>query len=130
MELNIFSFSSGNIRFSTKPYAYLVRTLREEVDRARRQSRESVIIRAEEELAKYESLENITNSVDFKGAYNTKHVTVSEQVSASVYVISVIGTSSEGYINARYRFDKTGESTLGYALYVNGMSTGPIELVR
>lgn len=129
-ELNIFSFSSGNIRFSSKPYAYRVQTLREDLERAKRESSESVIIQAEEELDRYESLEHVTNSVDFKQAFSSKEVTVSEQTSTSSYEVSISGTSSEGYINAKYSFHKTSESTLGYTLSMNGTALGPIELVK
>lgn len=129
-ELNIFSFSSNSIRFSSKPYAYLVQTLREELERAKRGSSELVINQIRDELASYESLEHVTNSVDFKEAYRSKQVNVSEQADTTSYVVSVTGSSNEGYINARYNFHKTGESTLGYTLYVNGTSIGPIELIR
>jgi hypothetical protein len=129
-ELNIFTFSSNNIRFSTKPYAYLVRTLREELERTKRESSEAEINKARDELARYESLEHVTTSVDFKEAYKSKQVSVTEQASNTSYAVSVTGSSSEGYINAQYSFHKTSGSTLGYTLYLNGTSIGAIELVR
>lgn len=125
-ELNIFTFSTGNIRFTSKQYSYLVQTLIVEVERVRRESSEAEINKAEEALARYEFLEHVITSVGFKEAYKSSKISVTEQASASSYVVSVSGPSNVGYIDARYTFHKTDGSTLGYTLYMYGTSIGAL----